>query len=96
MYDFTDQLKEICLLGNDLMPMPSGEYLSRATSLIPELTDSDKTNFEHIQKLLIDCLVLMQEMLQEKNTPRAEISLVDAIAQDLQQKLGLVNLQVKE
>lgn len=96
LYDFTDQLKEICLLGNDLMPMPSGEYLSRATSLIPELTDSDKTNFEHIQKLLIDCLVLMQEMLQEKNTPRAEISLVDGIAQDLQQKLGLVNLQVKD
>lgn len=95
LYDFTDQIKETCILGNDTMPLPSGEYLSRATSLIPELTDSDKTNFEHMQKLLIDSLVLMQEMLQDTDTPRAEVSLVDGIAQDLQQKLGLVNLQVK-
>lgn len=95
LYEFTDQIKETCILGNDVMPLPSGEYLSRATSLIPKLTDSDKTNFEYMQKLLIDCLVLMQEMLKEKDTPRAEVSLIDGIAQDLQGKLGLVNRQVK-
>ena len=38
----------------------------------------------------------MQEMLTDNNTARAEVSLVDGIAQDLQQKLGLVNLQVKD
>lgn len=96
LYNFVDQIKETCLLGNDIEPQQSGEYLIKAANLIPKLSNSDKTNFEKMQKLLIDCLVLMQEMLKETDTPRAEVSLVDGIAQDLQQKLGLVNLQVKD
>lgn len=93
--DFIDQLKEVYFLGNNILPLSSGEYLTQASALIPELADDDKINFEHLQKLLIDCLVLMQEMLKETDTPRAEVSLVDGIAQDLQQKLGLVNREVK-
>lgn len=96
LYDFIDQIKETCLLGNNILPLPSGEYLAMAMNLLPPLENDDKKNFQTMQKLLIACLVLMQEMLQEKNTPRAEVSLVDGIAQDLQQKLGLVNLQVKD
>lgn len=92
---FIDGIKETCLLGNDILPLPSGEYLAMAMNLLPALEQDDKKNFEAMQKLLIDCLVLMQEMLQEKDTPRAEVSLIDGIAQDLQQKLGLVNRQVK-
>lgn len=94
LYDFVDQIKETCLLSNEIEPLESGEYLVNAANLIPKLSNSDKTNFEKMQKLLIDCLVLMQEMLKETDTPRAEVSLVDGIAQDLQQKLGLINLQV--
>ena len=93
--DFIDGIKETCLLGNDILPLPSGEYLAKAMNLLPALEQDDKKNFEAMQKLLIDCLVLMQEMLQEKDTPRAEVSLIDGIAQDLQGKLGLVNRQVK-
>ena len=92
---FIDGIKETCLLGNDILPLPSGEYLAKAMNLLPALEHDDKKNFEAMQKLLIDCLVLMQEMLQEKDTPRAEVSLIDGIAQDLQGKLGLVNRQVK-
>lgn len=96
LYDFIDQIKETCLLGNDILPLPSGEYLAMAMNLLPPLENDDKKNFQAMQKLLIDCLVLMQEMLTDNNTARAEVSLVDGIAQDLQQKLGLVNLQVKD
>ena len=92
--DFIDGIKETCLLGNDILPLPSGEYLAMAITLIPALAQDDKKNFEAMQKLLIECLVLMQKMLNETNTPRAEVSLVDGIAQDLQGKLGLVNRQV--
>lgn len=95
LYDFIDRIKETCLLGNEVLPLPSGEYLARAMNLLPQVTDDDKSNFQSMQKLLIDSLVLMQEMLKETDTPRAEVSLIDGIAQDLQQKLGLVNLQVK-
>ena len=92
--DFIDGIKETCLLGNDILPLPSGEYMARAMNLLPPLEQDDKKNFQAMQKLLIDCLVLMQEMLQETDTPRAEVSLVDGIAQNLQGKLGLVNRQV--
>lgn len=92
---FIDGIKETCLLGNDILPLPSGEYLARTMNLLPPVDADDKKNFQAMQKLLIDCLVLMQEMLQEKDTPRAEVSLIDGIAQDLQGKLGLVNRQVK-
>ena len=95
LYDFIDGIKETCLLGNDILPLPSGEYLARTMNLLPPVDADDKKNFQAMQKLLIDCLVLMQEMLQETDTPRAEVSLVDGIAQDLQGKLGLVNRQVK-
>ena len=94
LYDFIDSIKETCFLGNDILPLPSGEYLAKAMNLLPALEQDDKKNFEAMQKLLTDCLVLMQEMLQEKDTPRAEVSLIDGIAQDLQGKLGLVNRQV--
>lgn len=96
LYDFIDSIKEICLLGNDILPLPSGEYLAMTMNLLPLVETDGKKNFQNMQKLLIDCLVLMQEMLQDKDTPRAEVSLIDGIAQDLQQKLGLVNLQVKD
>lgn len=92
---FIDGIKETCFLGNDILPLPSCEYLAITINLLPALEQDDKKNFEAMQKLLTDCLVLMQEMLQEKDTPRAEVSLVDGIAQDLQGKLGLVNRQVK-
>lgn len=96
LYDFIDSIKEICLLGNDILPSPSGEYLAMTMNLLPLVETDGKKNFQNMQKLLIDCLVLMQEMLQDKDIPRAEVSLIDGIAQDLQQKLGLVNLQVKD
>lgn len=93
VYDFMDLLKETCLLGNEIEPLPSGEYLSRATSLIPPVTDNDTTNFENMKNLLIDTLAIMDAMSE---MTRAESSLIDNISQDLQQKLGLVNLQVKD
>ena len=95
LYDFIDGLKEICLLGNEILPLPSGEYLAYTMNLLPIVETDDNKNFQNMQKLLVDCLVLMQEMLQDTDTPRAEVSLIDGIAQDLQQKLGLINLQVK-
>lgn len=93
LYDFIDLLKETCLLGNEIEPLPSGEYLSRATSLIKPITDNDKTNFDNMKDLLVDALAIMDEM---KDMTRAESSLIDNISQDLQQKLGLINLQVKD
>ncbi len=93
--DFIDQSKEVYFLGNNLLPLPSGEYLAKAMNLLPPVEADDKKNFEHIKTLIEDCLMHAQKMLLEKDTTRGEMSLVDGIAQDLQGKLGLVNRLVK-
>lgn len=94
LYDYIDRIKETCLLANEISPLPSGEYLVRATSLIPmRETENDRKNFEKLQGLIISALELMEEM---KDLGRGENNLIDEIASDLQGNLGLINLQVKE
>ncbi len=93
LYDYIDQLKEVCLLGNEIEPLPSGEYLSRATSLIPLKSDSDLNNFKSMKDLLIETLALIEGL---DNLTKGEENLIGSIAQDLQQMLGLVNRQAKD
>ena len=90
--DYIDRIKEVCILGNDEETLPSGEYLSRATSLIPEITGNDKDNFKSLENLLVNTLTLIQSI--EPGT-KGEDNLYGAIAEDLQNSLGLINRQIK-
>lgn len=92
MYEFIDQIKEICILGNEEEPLPSGEYLLRATSLIPARTEMDIENFKSMQALMLKTLTLIEGM---NNLTIGEENLIGNIAQDIQNNLGLVNRQVK-
>lgn len=89
--DYIDRIKEICILGNDEKTLPSGEYLSRATSLIPELENNDKQNFGSLQNLIVNILTLIQSI---EPTTKGEDNLYGAIAEDLQNSLGLINRQI--
>lgn len=91
--EYLDQIKEIFFLASDREPLPSGEYLSRATSLIPVLGEGDKENFKSMQNLLV---VTLQHIERIRDLTKGEENLVGAIAQDLQNSLGLVNFQVKD
>lgn len=93
---FIDQLKEVYFLGNNILPLPSGEYFAMAMNLLPALEQDDKKNFISMKNLIVNALAHMERMLQDKEATRGEISLIDGIAQDLQGKLGLVNRQVKD
>lgn len=90
--DHIDLLKECCLLGNAERPLSSKEYLKRAVDLIPtpELKD-DKRNFETLASRLRDILTKIDEI---EITNSADSNVVGNIAQDLQQYLGLINLQI--
>ena len=90
--EYIDQIKEIFFLASDKEPLPSGEYLSRATSLIPEIAPEDKANFKSMQNLIV---VTLQHIEGLTELTKGEENLIGAIAQDLQNSLGLVNLQVK-
>lgn len=94
MYEYIDQIKEICILGNDEEPLPSGEYLSRATSLIPAKSDNDDLeNFRSMKALMLNTLTHIESM---DGMTVGEENLIGNIAQDVQNNLGLVNQQVKE
>ena len=91
--EYLDQIKEIFFLASYKEPLPSGEYLSRATSLIPQIANEDKTNFVSMQNLLV---VTLEHIESLQDLTKGEENLIGAIAQDLQNSLGLVNLQVKD
>lgn len=89
--DYIDRIKEVAILGNDEVALPSGEYLSRATSLIPELEEDDKKNFQSLENLIVNTLMSLQEM----ESTMGEDNLYGEIAEDLQNSLGLINRQIK-
>ena len=89
--DYIDRIKEICILGNDDETLPSGEYLSRATSLIPKLDKNDKTDFTSLQNLIVNILTLIQSI---EPATKGEDNLYGTIAEDLQNSLGLINRQL--
>lgn len=93
IYDYIDSIKEIFFLAADKEPLPSGEYLSRATSLIPQIAEDDRTNFTSLSILLEAAL---QDIEKIKDLTKGEENLIGAIAENLQTSLGLVNRQVKE
>lgn len=91
--DHIDSIKELFFMAADKTPLPSGEYLSRATSLIPQVEKTDKANFKSMQNLLVNTLQHIETLT---DLTRGESSLIDAVAQDLQSSLALVNFQIKE
>lgn len=88
---YIDRIKEVSFLGNDVETLPSGEYLSRATSLIPEISKADKENFKNLENLIVNTLMLIQQL----EATKGEDNLYGAIAEDLQNSLGLINRQIK-
>lgn len=87
--EYIDQLKEICLLGHGQKPLGSGIYLTKAAELIP----SQKDDFRLMQDLLLDTLQIIEEC---KNNSKGDDNLLGAIAQDLQNNVGLINIMYGE
>lgn len=90
--EYIDQIKEICLLGNDYKTLSSAEYLLKATSYIPTVEEEDKANFKNLENLLVVTLGTLEGLEGTKG----EENLYGAIAQDLQNSLGLINRQIKD
>ena len=90
--DYIDRLKEVCILGNDEKTLPSAIYLQNASSLIPEITGNDKEDFKNLISLVVNTLTIIEAL---KSGTVGENNLYGAIAEDLQNSLGLINRQVK-
>lgn len=84
IYEYIDQLKEICLLGHNFKPLHSSEYLAQASNIIPAGAD-----FKLMRILMVDTLVIIEEL---RDLSRGDENLVGAIAQDVQNNVGLINI----
>ena len=84
LYEYIDQLKEICLLGHAMEPELSGVYLRRTVDLIPE-----KASFENMRFLMLQCLQNIEEI---EGLSKGDENLIGAIAQDIQNNVGLLNI----
>ena len=81
--DYIDQLKEICLLGHGVRTLHSSEYLNGAAEIIPE-----DISFKTMKKLLIEALDIIENT---ENISKGDENLIGAIAQDIQNNIGLIN-----
>lgn len=94
MTTYIDQLKEVCVLGHEYHTLPSEEYLKGAIELLPTVVEKDdKQNFLNIHQLIKDCLLFIDEL---EGLTCGDENLIGAIAQDLQNNYGLLNLQIEE
>ena len=82
--DYIDQIKEICLLGHQLSPLHSSEYLKEAASLIPYGAD-----FENMKEIMIKTMAIIEQI---QNVSKGDENLLGAIAQDIQNNVGLINI----
>lgn len=86
--EYIDQLKEICLLGHDYKPLYSREYLVQASAIIPTGAD-----FVSMRNLIVDTLVIIEQI---REVSRGDENLIGAIAQNIQNNLGLLNIMFGE
>lgn len=84
IYEYIDQIKEICLLGHNIKPLHSSEYLKMASEIIPQGAD-----FKSMRTLMVDTLIIIEQM---RDISRGDENLIGAIAQDVQNNIGLINI----
>lgn len=87
--EYIDQLKEICLLGHGYKPLESKTYLTEAVLYIP----NKKDDFKEMKDLLLEALEIIE---QTGNYSKGDENLLGAIAQDLQNNVGLINIMFGE
>lgn len=84
IYEYIDQIKEICLLGHNKKPLHSSEYLKQASEIVPVGAD-----FKSMRVLMIDTLIIIENL---RELSKGDENLLGAIAQDIQNNVGLINI----
>lgn len=84
LHEYIDQLKEICLLGRGQEPLKSFDYMARAVEKIPRVS-----NFETLREVIEKGLITIEHC---SGLSKADENVIGAIAQDLQNNIGLLNI----
>lgn len=94
--DYLDRIKEEILLADDIIPKSTAEYYKMASDLMPTRDNDDIENFSKLKILVIETLSHIENITEKDTLTRGDMNLLDDIANNLQAKLGLINLQIKE
>lgn len=86
LYKYIDQIKEVCLLGHNLKPLHSSEYLQMASVEVPQGAD-----FNNMRILMLSALALIEEIT---DISKGDENLIGSIAQDIQNNAGLINIML--
>lgn len=86
--EYIDQIKEICLLGHALKPLCSSDYLNRAAQAVPI-----EVSFSQMSELMLNTLSLIETI---EGISKGDENLIGAIAQDIQNNIGLINIMYGE
>ena len=84
IYKYIDQIKEVCLIGHQLKPKKSSEYLTEAAKIIPLVI-----GFRQMRELMINTLNVIETIV---NISKGDENVLGEIAQDIQNNVGLLNI----
>ncbi|MCM1339389.1 MAG: hypothetical protein NC191_06935 [Muribaculaceae bacterium] len=85
--EYIDSLKEVCLLGHGNATLPESEYLRRAADAIPQSVYDYRIMRDIIQ-------ITLSNIEDIKEMSKGEENIIGAIAQDLQNNVGLINIML--
>ena len=88
--DYIDTIKEVCLMGNKIIP--SGNYLTGASALMPAKPETDKDKLKMLSILINNTLSHIDSF---EDISRADEDILGEIARDLKKNYGLLLRQVK-
>ena len=89
IYETIDKIKEVCYLGEINDPPRSSEILKVAAAYIPDITEENADNIGRLSDLVARTLDHIQGLKVYQDSP-AKSAVLDAIAEDLQLKRGLL------
>lgn len=86
--EWIDKINEICFLGEKENAPYSKDIILLAKDFIPPMQEDVTNQFKNVGELVKDILVYIQKMSDKTST--GEQNLIGGIAQDLQQRYGLI------
>lgn len=87
--DYIDRLKEY-MLGCDISPLSSKEYLANAIEIIPDIQKDIILSFTKMQNLIVGTL----NVIEETKLNKAGDNLISEIADNLTNSNGIINLVI--
>lgn len=91
--DFIDDINEVCFLGAGLDAPYSKDIISAALEYIPVKTPDQKQMFVNLHNLIYKTLALIEDIMPGASA--GEANLLGNVAQELQQRYGLIGRLIK-